>query len=279
MPLRYRDVLTLTNAYANMHTQQQAKAGSDNAPKFFLEISKNDISDILEKSAQLFKSDEAGAQILSWCLGWNGRKRNNKIAALRPNEHSGDVVGIEGVNAGAFGQQTELRAANEARAIAANLKELKNEIAHRLTMLNVPTHSKMWKRLSYTVDRPPADYKQASQLPAHLETLLSTHMRSLWEAISANPLPMQTPFPDTHKSFHITVESLHYLCSRHSNNLQDQGMLDQISLKLIVALKNLKECQQRWQISMGTAKQRKVLQQLQQNAQDNVENMELEFAN
>ena len=39
-------------------------------------------------------------------------------------------------------------------------------------------------------------------------------------------------------------------------------MLDQISLKLIVALKNMKEIQQRCQINMGNSKQRKRLQDL-----------------
>lgn len=99
------------------------------------------------------------------------------------------------------------------------IETTKNEIAHKMKKLNVPTHSKFWKRLSYTVDRPPDDYQSSSKLPSHLDQLLRAHLRNLWQEVCNNPLPIQTPFPDTHRSFHITVESLHYLCSRHSKNL------------------------------------------------------------
>lgn len=45
-------------------------------------------------------------------------------------------------------------------------------------------------------------------------------------------------------------------------------MLDQVSLKLIVALKNMKEIQQRCQINMGNSKQRQKLLNLKSELQN-----------
>ena len=131
---------------------------------------------------------------------------------------------VKHVNNISTGQMPPLRGDDEMTVLVKNCMQnckatfaefdlLNQQIMYTLTELNVPIRSKLWKRLSMSINY--ADNKETEEKQYQIiSEFISNQLRSIWDKIDEKPHQK-----DADAQLNLSLLSLHHLISSNSENL------------------------------------------------------------